>query len=40
MLVSGILFPMNAAPATYTTTFPGVSGSVTNTATAKFTVKQ
>jgi hypothetical protein len=37
--VSGILFPMNTAPATYTITFTGVSGSLTKTATAKFTVK-
>jgi hypothetical protein len=37
--LSGILFPKNATPGTYTITFTGVSGSLTNTATAKFTVK-
>ena len=37
--ISGILFPMNTTPATYTITFTGVSGPLTNTATAKFTVK-
>ncbi len=37
--VSGILFPKNSTPGTYTITFTGVSGSLTNTATAKFTVK-
>jgi hypothetical protein len=36
--LSGILFPENATPGTYTITFTGVSGSLTNTATAKFTV--
>jgi sugar lactone lactonase YvrE len=36
--VSGILFPANTTPGTYTITFTGVSGSLTNTATAKFTV--
>ena len=38
--ISGILFPMNTPPSTYTITFTGVSGSITNTATAKFTVKE
>jgi hypothetical protein len=37
--VSGILFPRSTAPGTYTITFTGVAGSLTNTATAKFTVK-
>ena len=37
--VSGILFPKNAKPGTYIITFTGVSGSLTNTATAKFTVE-
>ena len=36
--VSGILFPENTKPGTYTITFKGVSGSLTNTATATFTV--
>jgi len=38
--VSGILFPKSTAPGTYTITFTGVSGALTNTATAKFTVKK
>ncbi len=37
--ISGILFPKNSTPGTYTLTFTGVSGPLTNTATAKFTVK-
>jgi hypothetical protein len=37
--ISGILFPANTTPATYTITFTGVSGSLTNKATARFTVK-
>ncbi len=37
--VSGILFPKNTTPATYTLTFTGVSGALTNSTTAKFTVK-
>jgi hypothetical protein len=37
--VSGILFPVSTKPGTYTMTFTGVSGSVTNTTTAKFTLK-
>ena len=37
--VSGILFPKKTAAGTYTITFTGVSGSITATATAKFTVK-
>jgi hypothetical protein len=37
--VSGVLFPKNTAPGTYTVTFTGVSGSLTNKTTAKFTVK-
>ena len=37
--LSGILFPRNATPATYTITFTGTSGALTATATAKFTVK-
>jgi hypothetical protein len=37
--ISGILFPKNTKPGTYTVTFTGVSGALTNTAAAKFTVK-
>jgi len=37
--ISGILFPKNSTPGTYTITFGGVSGLITTTATAKFTVK-
>jgi hypothetical protein len=37
--VSGILFPAKTTAGTYTMTFTGVSGSLTETATAKFTVK-
>ncbi len=37
--ISGIFFPKNTKPGTYTVTFTGVSGALTNTATAKFTVK-
>jgi hypothetical protein len=37
--VSGILFPRDTAPGTYTVTFTGVSGSLTNSATAQFTVE-
>ena len=37
--LSGILFPKNSTPGTYTITFTGVSGSVTNSTTATFTVK-
>jgi hypothetical protein len=37
--ISGILFPTSAAPGTYTMTFTGVSGSLTNKATATFIVK-
>jgi hypothetical protein len=37
--LSGILFPKNSTPGTYIITFTGVSGSMTSTATAKFTVK-
>jgi hypothetical protein len=36
--VSGVLFPKNTKPGTYVITIIGVSGSLTNTATAKFTV--
>jgi hypothetical protein len=36
--VSGILFPKNTTPGTYVVTLKGVSGSLTTTATAKFTV--
>ena len=39
LALSGILFPGKTTPGTYTITFTGVSGSLTNTATAKFTVK-
>ena len=37
--VSGIFFPQNTVPGNYTVTFTGVSGALTNTATAKFTVE-
>jgi sugar lactone lactonase YvrE len=37
--LTGILFPANTAPGTYTVTFTGVSGSITTTATAKFVVQ-
>jgi hypothetical protein len=37
--ISGIFFPKTTTPGTYTITFAGVSGTLTNTATAKFTVK-
>jgi hypothetical protein len=37
--ISGILFPANTTPGTYTITFTGTSGALTATATAKFTVK-
>ena len=37
--VSGILFPAKTTAGSYTMTFTGVSGSLTETATAKFTVK-
>ena len=37
--VSGILFPKNSTPGSYTIKFTGVSGSLKNTATAMFTVK-
>jgi hypothetical protein len=37
--ISGILFPTSTPPGTYTMTFTGVSGSLTNNATATFIVK-
>jgi hypothetical protein len=37
--VSGILFPANTKPGTYTMTFTGVSGSLTNSTTATFTIE-
>ena len=37
--LSGIFFPRNTAPGTYTVTFTGVSGSLSESTTAKFTVK-
>jgi len=37
--LSGILFPKNTTPGTYTITFTGVSGQITSIATATFTVK-
>jgi len=37
--ISGILFPTSTPPGTYTMTFTGVSGSLTNKATATFIVK-
>jgi sugar lactone lactonase YvrE len=36
--VSGILFPANTTPGTYIMTFTGVSGSITQSTTATFTV--
>jgi hypothetical protein len=36
--VSGVFFPKNTKPGTYVVTFTGVSGALTNGATAKFTV--
>jgi hypothetical protein len=39
LAVSGIVFPQKTPPGTYTVTFTGVSGSLTNTAKATFTVK-
>jgi len=36
--ISGILFPAKTTPGTYTMTFTGVSGSITESATATFTV--
>jgi hypothetical protein len=39
LAVSGILFPLNTAPGTYTMTFTGASGSLTTSATAQFTVQ-
>jgi hypothetical protein len=37
--ISGILFPENTTPGTYTITFTGTSGSVTASTTAQFIVK-
>ncbi len=37
--ISGILFPKNTKPGTYTIVFAGVSGTATNTASANFTLK-
>jgi hypothetical protein len=37
--ISGILFPTSTPPGTYTMTFTGVSGSLTNKTTATFIVK-
>ncbi len=37
--LSGVLFPKNTKDGTYTITFTGVSGSLSNSTTAKFTVK-
>ena len=36
--VSGVLFPANTKPGVYTITFTGISGSLSNSTTAKFTV--
>jgi NHL repeat len=38
LALSGILFPAKTTPGTYTITFTGTSGTLTNTATAEFTV--
>jgi hypothetical protein len=37
--ISGVLFPKNSTPGIYTMTFTGVSGAISSTATATFTVK-
>jgi hypothetical protein len=37
--ISGILFPRTTKPGVYTITYKGVSGSLTNSTTATFTVK-
>lgn len=37
--ISGMIFPKSTKPGTYTVTFTGVAASLTNTATASFTVK-
>jgi hypothetical protein len=37
--ISGILFPRSTQPGVYTITYKGVSGSLTNSTTATFTVK-
>jgi hypothetical protein len=37
--LSGVFFSRNTAPGTYTIAFKGVSGSLTESTTAKFTVK-
>jgi len=39
LAISGIFFPPNTAPGTYTVTFTGTSGSITDTGTATFIVK-
>lgn len=39
LAISGILFPANSTPGTYTITFTGTSGSLTSSTTARFTVK-
>ncbi len=38
--LSGILFPKNTTPGTYTITFTGVSGTITSTGNAMFTVEK
>jgi hypothetical protein len=40
LALSGILFPANTAPGTYTLTFTGISGVTTVSTTAKFTVQK
>jgi hypothetical protein len=37
--ISGILFPRSTQPGVYTITYKGISGSLTNSTTATFTVK-
>jgi large repetitive protein len=40
LAISGILFPKDTAPGTYTLTFTGTSGSTSATTTAQFTVEE
>ncbi len=40
LAISGILFPKDTTPGTYTLSFTGTSGSTTSSTTAKFTVQE